>query len=108
VILANYQKILEQIKAASPKTTVYVQTVLPTNNRFNNFPNHQNKTDKVQALNNGLKALAASHQVHLIDLYPEFLDAEQKLDKKYTNDGLHLLGAGYQHWKNILISNNAL
>lgn len=108
VILNNYQKIVERIRQESPSTAIYIQTLLPTNNSFNNFPNHQNKTDKVLAVNNGLKAIAINQHATLIDLYTAFLDAEQKLDKQYTNDGLHLLGAGYQHWKNILISNNAL
>ena len=108
VILANYQKIVQRIGQESPNTTLYIQTLLPTNNSFNNFPNHQNKKDRVETINNGLKAIAASNKARLIDLYPAFLDAEQKLDKQYSNDGLHLLGAGYQHWKNILISNNAL
>jgi lysophospholipase L1-like esterase len=108
VILGNYQKIVERIKQESPSTKIYIQTLLPTNNSFTNFPNHQNKTDKVLAVNNGLKTIAAKQSATLIDLYTAFLDAEQKLDKQYTNDGLHLMGAGYQHWKNILISNNAM
>jgi len=31
------------------------------------------------------------------------LDASGKLDKRYTNDGLHLNGAGYMLWKALLI-----
>jgi len=40
--------------------------------------------------------------VTYIDLYSRFLDAEGRLDKRYTNDGLHLLGEGYVLWASIL------
>jgi len=108
VILSNYKKIVQQVKAESPATIIYIQTLLPTNNDFNNFPKHQNKTEVVLAVNEGLKALAKSEQTQLIDLYETFLDNTGKLDKQYTNDGLHLLGVGYQHWKAIIITSKAL
>ena len=31
-----------------------------------------------------------------------------KLDSRFTNDGLHLTGAGYQHWKQFLLDNKFL
>jgi lysophospholipase L1-like esterase len=31
------------------------------------------------------------------------LDTNKKLDKKYTNDGLHINGYGYMKWKEILL-----
>jgi lysophospholipase L1-like esterase len=38
-----------------------------------------------------------------IDLYSRFLDGEGKMDKQYTNDGLHINGYGYKLRKQILI-----
>jgi len=38
----------------------------------------------------------------VIDLYPHFLDAQNKLDKKYTLDGLHPNAEGYKVWAAIL------
>jgi len=37
-----------------------------------------------------------------VNLYDAFTDAEGKLDARYTNDGLHLTGAGYLRWKEVL------
>jgi lysophospholipase L1-like esterase len=37
-----------------------------------------------------------------------FLNAEKKLDKKYTIDGLHLNAEGYKVWKDILTKGHYL
>lgn len=103
VILANYRRIIDRVQAASPKTQLIMQSVLPTNDEFKPFKNHYGKDDRIRAVNNGLQALCADTGVVFVNLYPRFLDASGKLDKQYTNDGLHLTGAGYMLWKKILI-----
>ena len=108
VSLRNYATIIDRIKAGSPGTAIYIQTLMPTNNEYTNFPNHQNKTDKIEAFNNGLKQLAKEKGTYLVDLYQPFCNAAGKLDAKYTNDGLHLTGQGYAHWKQILTAAKAL
>lgn len=102
VILANHQRIVSIIKQQSPATKIYIQSLLPTNNDFTEFKRHQNKTEHIIAVNDGLRELAKREQVTFIDLYPKFMDENGKLDKRFTNDGLHLKGAGYIKWVNIL------
>jgi lysophospholipase L1-like esterase len=102
VIVANYKKIIEQIKKASPHTKIYVQTLLPVNNTFTQFKNHYNKDEHILYVNNALRKLAAAEHITLVDLYPHFLDAEKKLDSRYTIDGLHLNADGYKVWADIL------
>jgi lysophospholipase L1-like esterase len=55
-----------------------------------------------------LKKLAAEEKITLIDLYPHFLNADNKLERKYTVDGLHLNAAGYKIWADILKKGNYL
>jgi lysophospholipase L1-like esterase len=102
VILANYRKIVRRIKAGSPKTKIYVQTLLPTNNTFDKFKKHYNKEAKTATVNNGIKQIALEEKVTLIDLHPNFADAEGKLKLPYTHDGLHLTIEGYKVWAEIL------
>lgn len=52
--------------------------------------------------------MAAQEKITVVDLYPHFLNADQKLDKKYTVDGLHLNAAGYKVWSDILKKANYL
>ncbi|MCX8020747.1 MAG: GDSL-type esterase/lipase family protein [Chitinophagaceae bacterium] len=108
VILKNYETIIALIRSQSPRTKIYFQSLLPTNNEFDLFKNHQNKTEHILAVNRQLEKICRTHQVHFINLYPHFTDANGKLDKKFTNDGLHLTGEGYLRWKTILLQQKIL
>jgi lysophospholipase L1-like esterase len=107
-IIRNFQLMVDSIKAGSPKTKIYLHTLLPVNNSFTQFKNHYNKDGHIQYVNEQLAKLAAREKITLIDLHPHFLDADKKLDKKYTQDGLHLNAAGYQVWKNVLLKGRYL
>ena len=103
VIISNYKKIITTIKTASLHTKIIVQSILPTNNNFPEFIRHQNKTEHILFTNKILQGYCALQQIEYVDLYSAFLDEEKKLDKKYTNDGLHINGNGYMKWKEILV-----
>ncbi len=101
VILDNYKKIIQLIKKESPKTKIYFNTVLPVNNTFPNR-DHFNKDEHILYVNDELKKLGTAEKITVIDIHPHFSDAEKRLDKKYTYDGLHLTIEGYQKWVSIL------
>ena len=103
VLISNYKKIINRIKLASPNTKIIVQSILPTNNNFTAFKNHQNKTEHILFINDVLEKYCVENKLVYIDLYNAFLDDEKKLDKKYTNDGLHINEYGYMKWKEILV-----
>ncbi len=107
-IVDNYRKIIQRIKAESPSTKIYFHTLMPVNNEFTQFKNHYNKDEHILAVNEGLKKLASKEKITLIDLYPHFLDADKKLDKRYTEDGLHLNAEGYKVWAGVLKQGNYL
>lgn len=102
IIISNYRKIVQTIKSASPRTKIHVQTLLPTNNTFTQFKNHYNKDEHIAAVNEGIRKIAAEEKVTCIELNKAFQDAEGKLDKKLTMDGLHLNAEGYKLWAGIL------
>lgn len=103
IIIANHRKIYDRIKVASPKTRIYVQSLLPTNADFTEFKRHQNKDEHIRAVNTALQQICAEKGIPFVDLYSRFLDSEGKMSKQYTNDGLHINGYGYMLWKQILI-----
>jgi lysophospholipase L1-like esterase len=102
VILNNYRKIIDRIKTESPHTKIYFQTLLPVNNEFTQFKSHYNKDEHILWLNDQIKKLGRDEKITVIDLYPHFLDGQNKLDKKYTLDGLHPNAEGYKVWATIL------
>lgn len=101
-VAADLGKILEYITLFSPDTKVYVQSILPVNDFAHNFTGITARWKEVPAFNELYRAVAADNGATFIDLYPHFVDENGKLDAKYTNDGLHLLGNGYLHWAEIL------
>jgi len=102
LIYKNYREIIERIKAGSSQTKIYFQTLLPVNNEFTEFKTHYNKDEHILWLNEKIKDLGKEYNIQIIDLHPHFLNNENKLDKKYTLDGLHLNAEGYQVWASIL------
>lgn len=58
VIIRNYYKMIKQLKAGSPKTKIYFQTLLPTNETFKKFPNHYGKEAHILAVNTALKEMS--------------------------------------------------
>jgi lysophospholipase L1-like esterase len=108
VIVDNYRQILEEVKTKSPQTKIYIQSVLPVNPQYPRFPQHYDKADHVISVNKGLRELAIAQNVSFINVYPLFLDAQNRLDSKYTTDGLHLNADGYRIWVQFLKDNGYL
>ena len=103
VILENLFSIVAKIRAGSPKTQIYVQSILPTNETFKNFlPNFKGKESGIITVNTQLGRYGEKMNYVFIDLHTKFLDATGKMDGKYVTDGLHLNPLGYQHWVSIL------
>lgn len=102
VIIKNYKEIIKQVKAGSPNTHIYIQSLLPINNDFGRYKRLIGKEKQVIDLNKGLAKMAKKEKLPFINLYPLFLDNSQKLEASYTNDGLHLNADGYKIWVNEL------
>lgn len=102
-VAKNVAKIVERVKRESPATKLYVQSVFPVNPKFNKFLGHMNRQKDIAALNAKIKAVAARHGVTYIDVYKSLvIPSTDVMNPEYTNDGLHLLGKGYQKWVDVL------
>jgi len=91
-IFGNLVKIISTIKLKTPKTKIYVQSVLPFG--FDNIA-------PIQAYNTKVALYCASNKITFINLYPSFL-GDRSLKNELSLDGYHLTAAGYVIWKNIL------
>lgn len=107
IIIRNHKRIIERIRAGSPSTIIYFCTLLPVNASFGKFPNHYGKDEHLLAINDAIRKYKAKN-VKIIDLYPNFLDSENRLKAEYTTDGLHPNAAGYQVWVNVFSKGNYL
>lgn len=101
IIISNYKRMVDRIRAGSPKTKIYLQSLFPTNESFNKLPDHY-RNDKVILLNAALKDIALNRKVKYIDVYESLIDDAKKLKKEYTFDGVHLTAQGYYKWAEVL------
>jgi len=101
-ILDNYKIIVDRIIEASPKTQIYIESILPVNDSYSRFKKHYSKADSVVSLNNDLENLAKEKGQTYIDLFSSFINSEGKLKDEFTEDGLHLNGKAYQLWKSLI------
>lgn len=98
-VITLIDNLVGKIRSASPKTKVYLQSLLPFNESFKRYKNLNGKTDMVAVVNTGLVKVAKKHKVKFIDLYPLFLEpGTNSLNPSLTADGLHLNKEGYQIW----------
>ncbi|GAA5521437.1 hypothetical protein Asal01_01378 [Fodinibius salicampi] len=98
-VLENYEKIVNKIEQDSPDTKIYIQSVLPVNEDFEQFSSHVDKTPEIKEVNKGLKKLADRKGLTYINLFDDMSTDRDQLNPDYTEDGLHLNGNGYLVWK---------
>ncbi|HWB25983.1 MAG TPA: GDSL-type esterase/lipase family protein [Chitinophagaceae bacterium] len=108
VIADNIRKIVTFINQGSPNTKVYVQSVLPVNPGFKNFPQHYDKEEHVLHVNAILPKMIAPLNCTFVNIFPLFLDDKQRLDASLSIDGLHLNMKGYVIWIDYLKKNGYL
>jgi len=102
-VVTHIKKVVDKIITDSPKTKIYLQSILPVNDSFRKFEGHTKHWKEIKPLNKKLFRLACSKQITYIDLFADFVTpGTEKLDPKFTNDGLHLLGEGYLKWAEIV------
>ncbi len=92
-IVANTQAIVEHVLRTAPGVKVVLESVMPRQLKFR---------DRVLALNRRLVDVAARTGAEYLDLWPIFTFGEGQLNPSYTVDELHLNGAGYKAWVELL------
>lgn len=97
-LAARYENLVDEIMKKTPSTQLYIQSVMPINNSFGVYKSLKDKENTVKEFNEHIKGIADSRGLKYVDLWNVLADANGSLKKEYTNDGLHLTGAGYRAW----------
>ena len=102
-IVNDISQIIEKIRVTSPKTRLYLQSILPINESFGQYTRLNGKSLQVVEINSKLKALARNWSIEYIDLFPLFTESGTNiLRSSLTGDGLHLTSEGYEIWRKEL------
>lgn len=102
-LLENIERIIQRIKQESPKTKIYLQSMLPFNEKKSFYSLLKGKSSYISEVNAELAKLAVTEGIPFIDIYPYFVEeGTNQLKSDWTNDGLHLKEEGYIKWVEIL------
>ena len=111
-IANGIMNVVRRIKKESPKTKVYLQSLLPINESFKRYRLLTGKTAMFSEINAKLEAMCKKEKVTFINLYPLFLTngpadlalpaSEQVLNPNITRDGLHVTKEGYKIWQEAI------
>ena len=96
-VLANLERIMQQLRQQHPDARIVVHSILPT--RLASIP-----SDRIRALNERIERSALQQRVVYLDLHPSFIDEVGQLRYELTTDGLHLSRLGYQVWQIAMVS----
>jgi len=94
VAIANYARLFDRFDKELKDTEIFLQSVLPVNDAWPSTDN-----TNVPALNAALKREADARGYTFVDLVPAFSDTNGQLRTELSNDGIHLVGAGYATWR---------
>lgn len=96
------EKLIVTVKQGSPRTKIYLQSLLPFNNDVREWKLLKGRDHVVVEANRLLEQVAHRQDVTWINLYPLFADENGHLRADLTNDGLHLMGKGYLIWRDAI------
>lgn len=102
-LASRYSKLVDEIIKRSPDTKLYLQSLMPINNDFKVYKALKGKEKTVVEFNKRIEEIANERGLTYINLWPWLADKEGKLQRRFTNDGLHLTGPGYKAWTHGLL-----
>lgn len=88
-VATNVRHILKRFRSESPRTEIFVQSILPS--RLRNL-SLQRQT------NDSLRKICGEMDVTYVDLWDKLADVAQSGNNTHTLDGLHLTASGYAIW----------
>jgi lysophospholipase L1-like esterase len=99
-LLRQYERLLDVIKKDSPRTRVYIQSLLPLD-EARNTQYFTGKNARIAAFDILLREMAERRGLVYIDIRSG-MERDGKLPAEYTIDGIHLNAAGYAVWSETL------
>lgn len=98
-VVNNIDEIIAKFKIGSPRTKVYLLSILPASDKIHNLkvmqvPN-EDILQEIRETNSHIEELCKSRGATYVDLYKLFVGANGQIKPEFSSDGLHLVGEAY-------------
>jgi len=93
LIAGATHQLVTALKSATPGTPILLTSVMPRGRSF---------ARAITRLNELNQAMAEAEGLTYIDVYDQLADPDGEIGKAFSNDRLHLTGAGYRVWVDAL------
>ena len=98
----NYEIILQKIIKASPRTQIFIHSLLPTMLHSSISTSSDDVNKKVMEFNNILLNLSEKYHCTYIDTWSHFATKDNCMNPSLTDDGIHLTLDGYKVWVAVI------
>lgn len=88
-LVRNTETVLVELRRELPGTRMLVQSIMPRTPEF---------APLITDANIHLRQFSSTVRAQYLDLWPALATASGALNERFTEDGLHLNGAGYEAW----------
>ena len=92
---SKYDKLITEIRKASPNTELYIFNILP---ECDGKLGKAKQNHEIRERNNFIRQYTESHKLAMIDLYNIYVNNDGNLKSEMTIDGIHLNPHGYDAW----------
>ncbi len=89
-MIAEYEKIVLEIRKRLPKTTLFIVTCAPVRGRYAHL------ATRIYSYNMQLKVLGARYDIPVLSLYKALVGKDGFLRSEYSRDGLHITRAAQE------------
>ena len=92
--------LIEAIREQSPQTKLFVESLLPINEKSGRWRTLTNRTNDIPLTNMYIRAYCESHGITFIDLFSKMTKpGSNVLRDELSADGLHITDEGYAIWE---------
>lgn len=92
--------LIEAIRQQTPTTKLYVESLLPINEKSGRWRTLTNRTNDIPLTNMYIRAYCESNDITFVDLFHQMTYPNSNvLREELSSDGLHITEAGYQIWQ---------
>jgi lysophospholipase L1-like esterase len=97
----RYEKLIKDIKAKSPNSKIYIQSILPVSDKAVKSKPHLNSA-RINEFNNALKKMAEKEDINYVNIASVLKNTNTDL---HEGDGIHFKYQFYILWLNYLADN---